>query len=75
MQPEVLRRRCARPDCARVPAASLTYDYGARAVWIDPAGEPHPSSYDLCARHAGRLRVPYGWQLVDRRSGTLVGER
>ncbi len=73
MQPETLNRRCARPDCARLPAASLTYDYGARAVWIDPAGEPHPSSYDLCARHARGLRVPHGWRLVDRRS--LVAER
>ncbi len=71
MQPEVLDRRCARPDCARVPAASLTYDHGARAVWIDPAGEPHPSSYDS-ARHARGLLVPH-WRLVDRRS--LVAER
>ena len=31
------------------------------------AAERDPHNYDLCERHAGRLSVPNGWQLDDRR--------
>lgn len=61
-------RACARPGCAEVAVATLTYDYGGRTGWLDPlAGERHPMAYDLCAAHAGTLTVPHGWRLEDRR--------
>jgi hypothetical protein len=61
-------RACARPGCSEAAAATLTYDYQARASWLDElAGESHPMSYDLCAAHAGALTVPRGWRLDDRR--------
>ncbi len=46
-------------------------------MWLtDLADEGHPSTYDLCARHAESLTVPFGWQLRDLRHGvaTLVRE-
>lgn len=61
-------RLCARPDCARPAATCLTYDYATSTVWLDALrveGDPH--HYDLCEAHAARLRVPHGWQLLDRR--------
>ena len=62
------RRRCARPDCALVAAASFSYDYRTRTVWLDDGLAPAPSHHDLCGGHAERLRVPHGWQLIDRRA-------
>lgn len=62
-------RHCARPTCSAPAAASLTYHYGSRSVWVDNLDEERePSAYDLCAGHAARLRVPVGWQLEDRRT-------
>jgi hypothetical protein len=61
-------RPCDRPGCGAPAAASLSYDYGRRTAWLDDLLlEPEPSSYDLCATHAGRLRVPRGWTRDDRR--------
>jgi len=68
MDPPLVLRRCARPDCALAAAASLSYDYRARTVWLDAGPAPDPSHHDLCEGHAARLRVPSGWQLVDRRA-------
>jgi hypothetical protein len=68
MDPPLALRRCARPDCALPAAASLSYDYRARTVWLDDGPAPDPSHHDLCDGHAARLRVPSGWQLVDRRA-------
>jgi hypothetical protein len=65
-------RRCARPDCDRIAAASLSYDYRARTVWLDEGVEPHPSRHDLCLTHAGRLRIPDGWRLIDRRGAAMA---
>jgi Protein of unknown function (DUF3499) len=65
-------RRCARPDCARVAVATLSYDYRARMVWLDEDIEPHPSRHDLCLTHARRLRVPDGWRLIDRRRAAVA---
>jgi hypothetical protein len=64
----VARRRCARPDCALAAAASFSYDYRTRTVWLDDGLAPAPSHHDLCCGHAERLRVPHGWQLIDRRA-------
>lgn len=62
-------RQCARPTCCAPAAASLTYHYGSRSVWLDNLDEERePSAYDLCSGHAERLRVPVGWALEDRRT-------
>lgn len=62
-------RLCSRPDCARPAAATLEYGYADQTVWVlDLAPERDPNRYDLCAAHAGRLRVPHGWVLVDERA-------
>ena len=38
-------------------------------VWLDDlADERDPHNYDLCERHTGRLSVPNGWRLEDRRT-------
>jgi hypothetical protein len=68
MDPPIVVPRCARPDCALPAAASLSYDYRARMVWLDDGLAPDPSHHDLCEGHAARLRVPSRWQLVDRRA-------
>ncbi|HEY4398148.1 MAG TPA: DUF3499 family protein [Acidimicrobiia bacterium] len=68
MDPPLVLRRCARPDCALMAAASLSYDYRARTVWLDDQLAPDPSRHDLCDGHAARLRVPSGWELIDRRA-------
>jgi Protein of unknown function (DUF3499) len=65
-------RQCSRTGCAERATVTLSYQYGRAQVWLDPlAGERDPHAYDLCERHAGRLTVPQGWQLRDRRSDHL----
>src|SRR2546423_3177879 len=73
MDPPLVLRRCARPVCALAAAASLSYDYRARTVWLDDGPAPDPSHHDLCDGHAARLRVPSGWQPVDRRAPVAPG--
>ncbi|MEI7593228.1 MAG: DUF3499 family protein [Actinomycetes bacterium] len=64
-----MKRHCARPGCSNPAAATFEYHYPSRTVWLnDVAEEPHPSSYDLCLRHAATMSVPRGWQLSDHRS-------
>lgn len=63
---------CSRPACPRPPAATLTYDYAAQTATLEHLATPHPMQYDLCAEHAGRLSVPRGWALVDRRVGVVA---
>ena len=61
-------RHCSRTGCAERAAVTLTYQYGQAQVWLDDLSrERDPHAYDLCARHAGRLTVPQGWLLRDRR--------
>lgn len=63
-----MRRACSRPGCAEPAVASLTYDTPARRAWIgDLLADPGAATHDLCAVHAGRFRVPSGWELVDER--------
>jgi len=48
--------------------ATLTYQYARSVAWLDGLSyvrDPH--GYDLCERHAERLRVPHGWRLEERR--------
>lgn len=48
---------------------TLTYEYARAQVWLDTlVADRDPHSYDLCERHGGRLTVPQGWQLRDRRA-------
>jgi hypothetical protein len=38
-------------------------------AWLeDLTSDRDPHSYDLCERHTGRLSVPNGWRLEDRRT-------
>lgn len=61
-------RTCAKPGCNTHASATLTYDYASRTAWVEVLeSEAHPMRYDLCADHAGGLRVPQGWALQDRR--------
>lgn len=72
-----MSRQCARPGCASRATSTFGYAYAESTVWLtDLADEGHPSTYDLCARHAESLTVPFGWQLRDLRHGvaTLVRE-
>ena len=62
-------RLCSRPTCGAPAAATATYSYGSRTVWMDNLDEElDPHSYDLCERHAARLNVAVGWALDDRRT-------
>ena len=64
----IVTRVCARPLCSVPAAATLSYDYDARLVWIeDLRAEHHPMTHDLCAAHADRSRPPTGWELNDDR--------
>jgi hypothetical protein len=63
-----MTRHCARPGCNAEANATLTYDYGNGAAWVDRlSDEPHPMTHDMCERHADALSVPRGWRLEDRR--------
>jgi Protein of unknown function (DUF3499) len=58
-------RPCSKVACSQEATATLTYDYGDSMAVLGPlsyASEPH--SYDLCDRHASRMSVPQGWQVV-----------
>lgn len=61
-------RLCTRTGCAEPAEVTLTYHYGRSQAWLDHlSAERDPHAYDLCDRHAGRLSVPAGWSLDDRR--------
>lgn len=45
--------------------STLTYVYADRTAVLGPLAtfaEPH--SYDLCAKHSGRLSAPRGWSVL-----------
>lgn len=64
-----MSRQCSRPGCTEAAVASLSYQYADRVAWLDDLGRDRdPHAYDLCERHAGRLSVPGGWRLDDRRA-------
>lgn len=62
---------CARPSCGSASAATLTYDYASRTVWLDHLGEGPEGSWGMCPTHAESLTVPVGWALSDRRRSSL----
>lgn len=64
-----MNRQCSRTGCALPATSTLSYDYGRSIAWLeDLSAERDPHNYDLCERHTGRLSVPNGWRLEDRRS-------
>lgn len=66
---------CVRPGCGAPASATLTYDYGARIVWLDDlGGDRHPWAWGMCPAHADGLRVPEGWIREDRRRGSSPAE-
>jgi hypothetical protein len=61
----VTGRPCSKVACAADATSTLTYVYADSMAVLGPlatAAEPH--SYDLCERHAERLSVPQGWQVI-----------
>ncbi len=58
-------RSCSRSACADDAVLTLTFDYADAMAVLGPLAVQHePHSYDLCARHAGRVSAPVGWQVV-----------
>lgn len=58
-------RRCSRTGCVSPAVATLTYAYSDSTAVVGPlATYAEPHSYDLCERHAVRLTVPVGWEVV-----------
>lgn len=58
-------RRCSRSGCTELAVATLTYVYADSTAVVGPlATQAEPHSYDLCNRHAHRLTVPLGWEVV-----------
>ena len=62
-------RSCSKTACRWPAAASLSYRYATRQVWLlDLSPVADPSLYDLCPHHADALVVPNGWERVDDRT-------
>jgi len=62
---QVRSRRCSRAGCGGEAVATLTYVYVDSTAVLGPlATQAEPPGYDLCARHAGALSVPLGWEVI-----------
>lgn len=58
-------RCCSRPACRQPPVYTLTYVYRDSTAVLGPlAAYVEPHCYDLCDKHAARLVVPRGWDVV-----------
>ena len=58
-------RCCSRTVCRQPPVYTLTYVYRDSTAVLGPlAAYVEPHCYDLSAKHAGRLTVPRGWDVV-----------
>jgi hypothetical protein len=58
-------RPCSKVACTLDAVATLTYVYADSMAVLGPlSGKPEPHSYDLCAKHAERMSVPLGWQVI-----------
>ena len=61
-------RPCSHSGCPNAAAATLSFDYASRRVWLHDLPIPRdPASYDLCSDHSERFRPPRGWEVEDRR--------
>lgn len=58
-----------RPGCDRPAEARLSFDAVTCRVWLDAMPERLGPTQEICELHAGRLTVPRGWMLCDRREG------
>ena len=70
-RPSASGRRCTRPSCAAHATHTLTYIYSDSTAVLGPLStfaEPH--SYDLCADHSERLKVPQGWTVIKHKPET-----
>jgi hypothetical protein len=58
-------RPCSKVACKMDAVATLTYVYADSMAVLGPLSQkPEPHSYDLCTRHAERMSVPQGWQVI-----------
>ncbi|MCU1598763.1 MAG: hypothetical protein QOK08_286 [Actinomycetota bacterium] len=58
-------RPCSKVACGAEAVSTLTYVYADSMAVLGPLSQTaEPHSYDLCERHAERLSVPQGWQVV-----------
>lgn len=58
-------RCCSRTACKQPPVYTLTYVYRDSTAVLGPlAAYVEPHCYDLCEKHAARLVVPRGWDVV-----------
>jgi hypothetical protein len=58
-------RACSKVACNLHAVATLTYVYADSMAVLGPlSGKHEPHSYDLCEKHADRLSVPQGWQVI-----------
>jgi Protein of unknown function (DUF3499) len=58
-------RPCSKATCNGEAVATLTYVYADSMAVLGPLSQKaEPHSYDLCERHADRLSVPQGWQVI-----------
>ena len=58
-------RRCSRNGCNERAVATLTFAYADSTAVLGPlAASAEPGGYDLCARHAGSMSVPKGWDVI-----------
>lgn len=58
-------RCCSRTACKQPPVYTLTYVYRDSTAVLGPlAAYVEPHCYDLCEKHADRLVVPRGWDVV-----------
>lgn len=65
-------RQCSKSGCTGPAVGTLTYVYRDSTAVLGPlATYAEPHTYDLCARHAGRLTVPRGWEVVRLGGGNL----
>lgn len=68
-----VKRSCARSTCQRPAAATLSYSYGDRVVWIEHlTAEPHPMVHDMCEQHASSVTAPLGWEVRDLRDPAVA---
>lgn len=58
-------RPCSKAGCAEAATATLSYNYAESLAAIGPLSPAREAGgYDLCRRHADRLSVPLGWQVI-----------
>lgn len=59
---------CGRVGCGEPAVAALLMSPQDTSAWIvAPAHESAPEGVPLCATHADRISVPFGWTLSDNR--------